>query len=352
MAYVEPKDHTQYMIPAPEVSQDTVLEDSGGGQNFLTEGDITSPNYVPETLGWRLSSDGTSEIQNLVTNISQSVKSFTAGQALAAGDAVYVADGAETNNEVSQATSDASTTTYTSASTNRLGQHFYFPASPLHRTISKITFRMLKNGGPSGSLTVSLYATSGDFPTGSALSTGSKTYASITVDNDYDVTMSAYTMSANTHYAIVIDPGSGVSVGNNVDFFFKNGESLSNAGIITSTDSGGSWANGGATESITSEEDLDFVLVTIATAGRIYKTSAATAEDSDNFVGFCKNTTVYGEEVPVIISGEVTDLSGITTGAKYYLSDTRGAISTSAGTVSKKAGVGMTSTSLVITNIW
>lgn len=48
--------------------------------------------------------------------------------------------------------------------------------------------------------------------------------------------------------------------------------------------------------------------------------------------------------------GVVTGLSGLTAGAIYYLSNTVGAISTTAGTVTKKIGRALSATTLLIIN--
>ena len=60
----------------------------------------------------------------------------------------------------------------------------------------------------------------------------------------------------------------------------------------------------------------------------------------------------YGSSVTVEISGVSVSLSGLTTGSQYYLSDTLGTVATSAGSNSRKVGIAVSATQMLITNIW
>jgi hypothetical protein len=91
---------------------------------------------------------------------------------------------------------------------------------------------------------------------------------------------------------------------------------------------------------------------TTNTAERVYKTSASQAQTSDSFIGFSNGSASVTNSVTVINEGAVTGLSGLSTASKYYLSNTSGDISSSAGTVTRKIGISTSATSLLITNIW
>jgi len=328
---------------------------SGGNSGFIFGIDDSDSNTVKFFVGNSTSYikwDGSSLS---IVGSSQLIKVFTAGHELTAGDAVYVADGAETNNEIDNGTSNANSGSFIQASTGRVAQTFLMPTTYLHNALQSVVLRLDKTGSPTGSLTVTLHATSAGVPTGAALATGTIAYASITGDADYTITMSAYTLVGGTTYAIVLNPGSGVSGVAYPQFFFTNGsDAYASGGIYISTDSGSTWNADGSADGIDEgQEDMDFVIKTVATAGRVYKTSAATAEDSDNFIGFVYTTTAVGASCPVVISGEAVGLSGLSiSNSKYYLSDTRGQISTTAGTVTKKAGIATSATTLLITHIW
>lgn len=88
------------------------------------------------------------------------------------------------------------------------------------------------------------------------------------------------------------------------------------------------------------------------------KSSAANAANAVNlnkyrgFVGFAGSTVTVGQPLYVQNKGLVNGLSGLTATTGYYLADTAGTISTSAGTNTKKVGFGTSTTSLVIDNNW
>ena len=79
---------------------------------------------------------------------------------------------------------------------------------------------------------------------------------------------------------------------------------------------------------------------------------ATTNYKSKAFIGFAAETGTAGQTKAVAISGEATGLSSILLGEQYYLSDTYGAISRTAGTNTRKAAIGTSSTTVLITNIW
>lgn len=87
------------------------------------------------------------------------------------------------------------------------------------------------------------------------------------------------------------------------------------------------------------------------TDGKAYKGSAVTADQADGHIGFFQTAANSGESVVVQGLGFMVDvLSGLTIGQLYYLSDTEGAIATSAGTNNKVVGVAITATKLLILN--
>lgn len=71
------------------------------------------------------------------------------------------------------------------------------------------------------------------------------------------------------------------------------------------------------------------------------------------FAGFALNAaSVAGQPVQVQIGQVVNGLAGLIPGQQYYLSDTPGLISLAAGTNTRKVGISLTATTLLITNIW
>lgn len=91
--------------------------------------------------------------------------------------------------------------------------------------------------------------------------------------------------------------------------------------------------------------------------GYAAKTSASNATNSanknkyDTFMGIVRAVTgggVLGQTATIQTDGVVTGLSGLTPLTTYYLSNTSGTLSTTAGTNSKKVGIALTATTLLL----
>lgn len=91
------------------------------------------------------------------------------------------------------------------------------------------------------------------------------------------------------------------------------------------------------------------VYVDLADSGQI-KIADASVTSTARFHGFVADSqnVLDTETVSVRFSGVVPGFTGLTAGAQYYLSDTSGAISTSAGTVPLPVGVAISTTELFI----
>jgi len=73
---------------------------------------------------------------------------------------------------------------------------------------------------------------------------------------------------------------------------------------------------------------------------------------ANDFVGFALTSAMANTPITVAVSGLVQGLSSLVPLSNYYLGDTLGSISSSAGTNTRKAATAMSSTTAVITNIW
>lgn len=91
--------------------------------------------------------------------------------------------------------------------------------------------------------------------------------------------------------------------------------------------------------------------VTVPVAA-VASTSASAAATANTFIGFASASATAGNTVSVFIGGEATGFSSLTHGGQYYLSNSTGAISLSAGSVTRKVGIATSSSTLLITNIW
>lgn len=87
--------------------------------------------------------------------------------------------------------------------------------------------------------------------------------------------------------------------------------------------------------------------------GRVYRASATNNVYSDGFIGFSAATTTAGNPGNVIIGGLATNVStALSTGKQYYLGNSSGTLRTTPGTVARKVGIAVTTTTLDITNTW
>ena len=68
------------------------------------------------------------------------------------------------------------------------------------------------------------------------------------------------------------------------------------------------------------------------------------------FIGFVTNSPTQGNTANIVHEGIVTGLTGLIGGQTYYLNDTAGTIGTSAGTNTRKIGIALSATTLLITN--
>lgn len=83
--------------------------------------------------------------------------------------------------------------------------------------------------------------------------------------------------------------------------------------------------------------------------GRWWKTDATTAATVNGVIfGFAQASASAAGSLNILIGGIDKNQSGLTAGVVYYASDTHGAISSSAGTVNRPVGQGLTTTSIIL----
>lgn len=87
------------------------------------------------------------------------------------------------------------------------------------------------------------------------------------------------------------------------------------------------------------------------TGGDVYKTDADITGAYESTIGFNTATASAGASATIAVAGETTVLSGLTRGSTYYVSGTAGGITTSSAAPSRKIGIATSTTSLLITNI-
>lgn len=94
--------------------------------------------------------------------------------------------------------------------------------------------------------------------------------------------------------------------------------------------------------------------VTAPSFGYVSKSSASSTTNAANtnkyltFLGFAQAGATVGQSLMVQTDGIVTGLSGLTPLATYFLADSAGTIATTTGTNSKKIGIALSTTTLLI----
>lgn len=275
-------------------------------------------------------------------------KPYTAGEALSAGDAVFLEDNSTDLSQVDTAT-DAGAADDTGRTGNRQKLSQSFNESRII-VIDKVKVYLKKTGAPADNVEIAIQADSAGSPSGSDLATGTIAAASLTTSlAEYAVSLSSpYTTAASTTYWIVVRRSGALSDVN----YYSLGKNSANTstyanGLIKVFDAGGStWSGAGLSY------DYQVKLTTTTVAGRVYRTSAATVGLFETFIGFAQSSTAQGAAAIVFIMGEVPSLSGLNAGSQYYLSNTKGAIANTPGSNTRKVGIATSSSTLLITNIW
>lgn len=87
------------------------------------------------------------------------------------------------------------------------------------------------------------------------------------------------------------------------------------------------------------------------TAGEIYRANATNPIYSNGFIGFADSSISLGN-IGNVVTGGVANVNGLTVGKQYYLSNSSGAINVSTGITTRKVGIAVGTSTLLITNIW
>lgn len=326
--------------PAPTADEKDALAGTNGSPSstnkYVTNDDTattSTANEIPR-------GDGSGKIDDdwLTTDAQSKVrKVFTAGVALTAGEAVIIGNG-ETTNTITQTTDDSTHTDMTN--TKWYGQTFTTQGAA--ETVDAIQLSLRNANAGDRTVRVSIRATSGGLPTGADLDTkdillsGSEvgfTTRTFTFDTPIAV-------SPSTVYAIVVQ---NITDATGVYIKYNSTNLYSGGNAVSSTDSGSSWSSD-------APNDLHFVVTETQTeSGKVYPTSAAvTSILSDGFIGFVDANATADNDVTVSVNGVDDNQSGLTVGDTYFLQDSSGTIGTSAGSVSRKVGLAVSATEILI----
>jgi len=310
---------------------------------------LDNPDYIEQyatitPTAWKVpQADGSGKLDDGWLNKTQLNGDFVAGENITAGNTVIVASGNGSTNTQSYDTSSGSALLI--YGTNWGAQIFTAGVDDLY--INSVTLK-LKRGITSNSdvMTVSIRATDGTNPTGSDLVSVTFLRSSLTTSLvNYTYTFSTpVRISGGAKYAIVLSNPSGTFGAEEIQWGMDTGSSSFAGGYASrSIDGGNSW---------TELPDSDFsfaVELQQLTGGRVYKTCAIYDNQlANNTIGIAQSSVTTGQSVNIVFGGIDTTNNSLTVGKTYFLSDTPGAIGTSPGSRSRKIGIAVSDTELLI----
>lgn len=303
------------------------------GNEYVTSNDVSNAaasGKIVRATGTALPALDGSNLTGLRT-----VTTLTAGENLSADDAVVIGD----NTSEILSNLGGTTSTESISSVNRIAQLITTASDTVAIAAVAVS---LTTGSGSGTteVTVEIYADSAGVPTGSVLGTVTRSSLGITGSSvDYTFTFATpVSVSASTNYHVVVYR-SGTS-----QTTLLNRNDTASQGTTKSTDSGSSFsAINGA---------MDVIVYDINhTSGSVYQADASTDNFRANaFVGFVESAVTSGDPASVVNGLVIRFLSGLTPGSLYYLSDTTGQISTTAGSQNRLIGRALSATELLVTH--
>jgi hypothetical protein len=262
--------------------------------------------------------------------------SLTAGEAISQDDAVVIGEGA------SSATISVNATGIDeNLSTSAIwAQTFTTTTTPSF--VHQIDLLLGWGGTGTWEFTAEIWATSGGAPTGSSLgsATWDKTEGSGANTGTGVFTFSTpVELSGSTVYAIVVYVD---NTSNDPYWRYSNGFGYSGGAQWNDT---GSWVSPNS-----GNNDFGFYVYESSTSeGKVFRADASDNDSrANNFIGFAESAISDAATGTITVGPIITFLSGLTPGATYFLSDTSGSISTSAGSQSRKIGIALSSTALLI----
>lgn len=263
----------------------------------------------------------TANLNDIMTQnvYSELLSSATAGETIAGATtpkAIYIEDGKYipllTDEQIE------SDNVYNVHGANWYGQTFIATKNK----ISDIFLDIDKEGTPTGNFVASIYAVDGsNNPTGAPLWSDAIVANSIGIANrgQYIRFLPNLSVTIGTTYAIVVNVVSGDG-SNYIRWRRNSAGGYANGTSKTSSNSGSTWANGTG--------DMCFRIFSYDehTIGRVYLSSSDDINKS-KILGFAVTDANSGNVVNYVQSGSVLTYTGLTAGAKYFLS-TNGNIST------------------------
>lgn len=264
------------------------------------------------------------------------LRTLTAGQSIAAGDATFVSDGVN-GSRVGSFTQTTTASGSQAMGTNAKEQIAFKITTSNKLYVKGVTIDEIgKNNSPSDDVEVALQGDSSGSPDGSDVAVTAAVDVQASASYTFNFS-SIQTLSASTDYWFVIRRTGSLHDSN---YYLVSTGGVS--GIYQDLDDG-VW------DGVTG---WGYDVLELPPAGTLGKASADVSGRYESFIGFAQEAIDVDASGKVFVSGVVTGLTGLTAGSTYYLSDTAGEISTSAGSNTRKVGIALSTTTLLITNIW
>lgn len=364
---------TQTQLNTPQVDPlSNFFVSSQAGTLLLQNGQLQSPNYIQNVSGWKVDSQGNADFQQITAKISQSIKTYVSVSAITTGDAVYtqapISFDAFTESLLNATTNSFSHTVGTTSPSRILVVGIWIQNDGdvlTGITYNSVAMTLMTKAAVGSDYLYLYYLTnpSTGANTVNATRTGSAAngfnvfassyYSAKQIgqpDNTNSASSLSLTLAANSGDWIVT---MGRATGGNLTSGTNNtvrGSLSSNRfgdsnGAVTSGNQTVTFGGGGGTQGMISA-------AIVPATGLVASASASQSSTASGFIGFATQTVGANSSVNVVIAGEVTGLSNLTSGGQYYLANSAGTIATSAGTVTRKVGIATSSTTLLITNIW
>jgi len=336
----------QFTLEPPSPIEGLATSSVGGGATLQT-GDLLSPNFVHSQAGWRLDSDGNLEALGATFANSTIVQTFLAGEKITASDAVYISDNSSASvnilsNTVDEASSLSLGRTNGSGEGEKIGQSVTFTSSVYLKTL-KIDMRIV--GTPTDDVVIALQLSDGTDPDDTDIAVTAA--VDVGAEGVYTFDFStAQKLTANQEYFLVLRRD---GANNNTNYYRATKMNNNYVAGLTRSFVDGAWQDNAENPGVSADINMD--LFQVVPLGQIGRAEADVTGAFETFIGFAKSSVETDELVEVTITGIVESLSGLTPG-QYFLSNTKGAIQTSAGSNERKVGIAIAADKLQITSIW
>lgn len=303
-----------------------------GLASAIQDGSIDAAKLVPGSITNTQISASAAIASSKLTGDTQGLVTVTPNETIAQYKLVMYGDGSAVN--LLTQTSGASASTFgDSAALSAYAQSF--AGADVAESFGAVVVSISKIGSPTDNITLKVRSGS---QTGTLLATASINGAAITGSlATYTLTLDTpVTPVSGTQYFLVMERSGAVNGG--AYYAWATNASSVYANGVASYYNGSVWGDQAAQEKY-------FILQKVYTTTRVYNAKATTAAFAARVLGIAATALTNGVAGSIQADGIVTNVGwNWTPGVTLYASDTAGAISETAGTVSKPIGRAVTAT--------